>query len=190
VGLDYVAPALNFTRTPIDPRLAIYPVITTSWGRFREFPSNIGFADRATASLLGAVNVLPLGKNTAVQPLVEYSVSSYSTDTTYHTWGGGLDASHLFNNGSSVALRYLRRHESGITPFQFDNVDILREFQGAFQARIGAHTIGFASGVDLDKGGMYDWSVLYGYHTDCLAASISWSELQRHISFDITILTK
>lgn len=191
VGLQYIGRQLGLAGARLHPRLEIYPELTASWGRFRESPGQVGFTDRSRFGLLTGINLISFGPYTAIQPAVEFSVARYGTGDTYTTSAYGIDASHLSRNGSLTAVRYINRRESGRTPFEFDRVQVFREIQGAVQTRVGRwHTLGLVAGYDLDRESVYDWGVLYGYRTDCIATSLSWRNLERKISFDVRLIAK
>jgi len=133
-------------------------------------------------------NLLPLGRSAAIQPMVMYGISSYGNDSSYRTWGYGVDASRLFPSGAIVTARYIKRNDSGKSPFLFDTVDVFREFQGAFQVPIGKHILGFVAGLNVDTGTVYDWEALYGYRTDCLATWVTWHSRLQRLSFNVAII--
>lgn len=187
LGITYIAPAISFTGTRLDPRLEIYPTLTASWGRFKEEPGTVGLTTRRSISAAIGANLLSLGEHAAVQPVLLYEASSYGSGDTYRTIGYAIDAARLFDSGASATLRYIRRDESGHTPFYFDGVDVFRQVQGALQLPVGRHIVGFVADLDLDARKTYDWEVLYGYHTDCLAGWVSWHSRLQRLSFDISI---
>jgi len=188
IGLRYIAEHRNFTKTKLAPILQIYPEITCSWGRFKQEPGPDDFVSRYDIGAVATANVIPLGANTAVQPVVSYSTASYGNGDSYRNWAYALDASHLFPNGSIVTGRYIRREQSGRSPFLFDVIDISNELQGAFQLRFARHVIGFVAGYDVDKGEIYDWETVYGYRTDCVVFSLGWHDRVQRLSFDINLI--
>lgn len=188
VGFTYTGRQLSLTGERLDPRLEIYPQITGSWGRFKEVPSAIGFTTRSRVSALGSVNLLPLGPSTALQPVFYYTYSTYGEGDNYRNWAYAVDLSHLFPNGSFASGRYIKRSDSGTTPFLFDRLDIRREFQGAFQARVGRHTAGLVASYNMDTRELYEWEALYGHRTDCIATSIRWNNRLKKFSFDVTLI--
>lgn len=187
-GLTYIAPAVNLPRTPLDPRLHLYPQVTASWGRFKETPSAEDVVVRRGLEATVAANLLPLGRYTAIQPALLYGMFDYGNGDSYRTWGVALDASRVFPNGATVTARYIRRGDSGQSPFVFDTVEMFRELQAAFQVPIGRHILGFATGFNGDVGRSYDWQLLYGYRTDCLAMWVTWHSLLQRLSVDAAII--
>ena len=147
----------------------------------------MGLTTRGSISAAIGANLLSLGEHAAVQPVLLYEASSYGSGDTYRTIGYAIDAARLFDSGASATLRYIRRDESGHTPFYFDGVDVFRQVQGALQLPVGRHIVGFVADLDLDARKTYDWEVLYGYHTDCLAGWVSWHSRLQRLSFDISI---
>lgn len=188
LGLTYIAPHVDLAGTELDPQLRLYPQIATTWGRYKETPGQERFTSRIGVNLAMTANLLPLGRSAAIQPIVMYGVSSYGNDSSYRTWGYGIDASCLFSSGAIATARYIKRNDSGRSPFLFDTVDIFREFQGAFQVPIGRHIVGFVAGLNVDTGKVYDWEALYGYRTDCLAAWVTWHSRLQRFSFDAAII--
>ena len=187
-AMKYVAEGLNFTKTELDPRLEIYPEVTTSWGRFREVPGPEGFIQRRNVSALVALNVLPLGRNTAVQPVFFHNWANYQNGDYYQTNAWAIDASHIARNGGIFSARYIKRNDSGVTPFQFDNVDILKEYQAGFQFRFSKYIVGLVTSYNADKNQLYEWEVLYGYTTDCLASWVLYNSRIQRVSFNVALI--
>ena len=188
IGVAYTAPALNLTQTCLDPRLEMYPTINVSWGQFRETPGTTALTNRAGVGIVAGANLFALGPRTAIQPLAAYSAAEYQGDMFYRTSAYALDASHILPDGSIASLRYIKRNQSGASPFLFDTINIVREFQAAFQLRLRSQVVGFVAGYDADTGKMYDYELLYGYHTDCLAAWVTWDNLLKRFMFDAALI--
>ena len=188
VGLRYIGRQLNLSKQRLDPRLEIYPETTASWGRFKEIPGLDRFTTRGNASIVAALNFLPLGPSTTLQPVGSYRYSRYGNGDNYRETAFAIDASHLFANNSFVSGRYIKRHASGATPFQFDDLDIREEFQAAFQARVRHHVFGLVLSYDTDAGDLYEWEVLYGHRTDCLAAWIRWNSRLSRLVLNVTLI--
>ncbi|MHB9036736.1 MAG: hypothetical protein ACYC64_08720 [Armatimonadota bacterium] len=188
LGLDCIGKQINLTKTKLDPRLDIYPEIITTFGRYREAPGLPGYTERGLLAASAGINFLSLGPSTTVQPVFSHTWATYSTGDFYQQAAYAIDASHLWPNSSFVSLRYIARSESGITPFQFDNVDIFHEFQGALQANFNKHTIGAILSYDIDANQLYDWEAMYGWQSDCLAGWIRWSNRTQRLSFNVTLI--
>lgn len=188
LGLDYIGRQLNFTKTKLDPRIDIYPEITGTWGRYKEVPGSGDFIERRQLTATAGLNVLPLGQSTTVQPVISHTWSTYSNSDFYQQWAYALDASHIFPNASFVSLRYISRNQSGVTPFQFDNVDVFHEMQGAFQLNFSKHTVGLVLGYDFDDEELYSWELMYGWQSDCLGAWVRWSSRIDRLTFNVTLI--
>ncbi|MCX8053410.1 MAG: hypothetical protein N3B12_06350 [Armatimonadetes bacterium] len=188
IGLSYTAPSLNLTRTCLDSRLEMYPTISVSWGQFREAPGSASLTRRTLIGVVAGVNIVPLGPCTAIQPVVAYTAAAYQGGMFYRTSTYAIDASHILPDGSIASLRYIKRDESGASPFLFDTINIVREFQGAFQARVGSQVVGFVAGYDASTRKIYDWQALLGHHTDCLAFWFTWDNLLKRLSFDVALI--
>lgn len=188
LGLRYIGRQLNFTKTKLDPRLDIYPEVIASWGHYKEVPSSVGFIDRDQLVATASLNIIPLGPSTTLQPVISHAWSAYSNSDSYQQSAFAVDASHLFVNSSFASIRYIARSQSGVTPFQFDDVDIYHEFQGAFQANFSKHTIGLVLSYDIDNDDFYDWEAVYGWRSDCLASWIRWSNRIQRLSFHVTLI--
>lgn len=188
VGVTYLGNPINTTKTSLDPRLEIYPEITASWGRFRESPGMTVYTGRGTLSASVAANIFSLGPRTAVQPFYSHAWSAYGSGDDYRVSSLGLDASHLWRNGSIISGRYIKRNESGVTPFFFDNVDVQQEFQGALQVQTKKHVAGVAIGYNIDLKRVYDWEVMYGWRTDCLVTSARYNQRLKRLSLDIGLI--
>jgi len=188
LGMTYTASQINLTGTRLDPRLEIYPQAITNWGLFRESPGAASYTGRTTAGVISAINILPLGPNTAVQPVLGYDWSGYSNGDNYRVGSIGMDASHLWGNGSIGSVRYIKRHESGRTPFQFDRVEINQELQSAVQVQYGKYVAGLVVGYNFDNGSVYDWEVMYGWRTDCLGTSVRYDHRLQRLSLGVSLM--
>lgn len=188
LGVRYIGRQLNFTKTKLDPRLDIYPEIITTWGHYKEDPSPAGYIDRGQVVATAGLNIIPLGPSTTIQPVISHTWSDYSNGDYYQQSAYAIDASHLFPNSSYASIRYINRSQAGITPFQFDDVDIFHEYQGAFQANFGKHTVGLVLSYDIDNDEFYDWEAMYGWRSDCLASWIRWSNRIQRLSFHVTLI--
>jgi hypothetical protein len=188
IGFAYTGRQINLAHSELDPRLQLYPTATASWGRFKEDPGTVGLTARDRLDCAIPVNVFPLGPRTAVQPVYMFSASRYATNTNYRMAAYAFDASHLFSNGSIVSMRYIKRNESGISPFIFDTVDVFHEFQGAFQARLKNMIVGYVTGYNGDTGTFYDWELLVGYHTDCIMMWASYDRRWKRFTMDAALI--
>jgi len=188
LGLSYRANQIYLTKSRLDPRLEIYPQATTSWGLFRESPGLESSTSRTTAGVLAAANILPLGPNTTLQPIFAYDWSGYGVPSDYRVASTGFDAGHLWRNGSIGSIRYIQRHESGQTPFQFDRVQINRELQTAMQVGFGGYVAGLVIGYNFDTGSVYDWEAMYGWRSDCLGTSIRYDQRLRKLTLNIHLI--
>ena len=188
LGVIYEGSQINLTGTRLHSALQIHPTISVGWGRFRESPGPESYTARRSVDVAAAFNVLPTGPHTAVQPLARYSWAKYETGDTYRNRSVGVDVSHMFSNGSLVFGRYVRRWDSGQTPFLFDNLDIPQDIQAGFRAYNGSHVIGFSIGYDAGVGTFYDWGLTYGHRTDCIVSSVRWMNRTKRLSFDIVLV--
>ncbi|MCE5323721.1 hypothetical protein LLG46_10465 [bacterium] len=186
-GLDYIGRQINFTKTKLDPRLDIYPEVIATWGHYKETPGPAGFIDRNQLVATAGLNIIPLGPSTTLQPVISHTWSNYSNNDHYQQSAFAIDASHLFPNSSFASIRYIARSESGTTPFQFDDVDIFHEYQGAFQVNFSKHTIGLVLSYDIDEDDFYNWEALYGWRSDCLASWLRWNNRMERLSFHVTL---
>ena len=188
VGLHYIGRQLNVAGQPLDPRIEIYPEITASWGRFKEMPGLDWYTTRGNVSVVAGLNFLPLGPSTTVQPVGSYRYSRYGNGDNYRETAFAIDASHMFPNNSFASVRYIRRHATGATPFQFDDLDIRQECQAAFQARMKRHVFGMVASYDLGAGDLYEWEALYGYSTDCIATWIRWNSRFKRLVLNVSLV--
>lgn len=188
IGASYVGHQINLTRTRLDPRIELYPLTNISWGRFKEVPGDPNYINRTNLSFTGAVNAVSLGPDNTVQPIGIATYSTYSNGDIYRTWGYGLDITHLSSNGSYYSIRYVGRTSSGNTPFEFDDIDIRKELQCAFQTFIGRNVFGYVTSFDLDNGTTYEWEILLGHRTDCLSSWMRWNQRLKRFSFDVTLI--
>ncbi len=188
LGTTYLVNPINIAGSKLDPRLQLVPQLDATWGMFRETPGQVNYITRTTTDIAGAVNLLPLGPKTAVQPMYAENWSWYGTGNIYQQWLWGIDAAHLFNDGSVMAIRYIKRNQAGVTPFQFDQVEIFKELQSMYQVRHKNQMAAFVANWDLGAGALYEWEVVYGYMTDCIGAWIRWNSRIQRLSFNVSLI--
>jgi|GEM_PF-3765520 len=168
VGVHYIGQPLDrFVKTH-DPRLTLSPAVDLSWSRMREDPSDLGSVERVKLSVSAAFNLFDMGKNTAIQPIVNQVWYKYRNIRDYQILTYGLDASHVYNDGSHANLRYLNRTGRGTAIFESDDIDVHQEIQAATTIMRGNRRLSLMSAYDFQKHNLYDWEFGYGYATDCL----------------------
>lgn len=189
LGLNYIGRQINFTNVRLDPRLEMYPQVISTWGLYRESPGPSGYIMKSSVMATVPLNVIPLGSRTSVQPVVQQGYSWYDNGDTYHTWAYAIDATHMFPNDSVVDIRYIKRNDSGETPFEFDNIDIYQELQAGFQIYMKKHVVGFVASYDIDDRSLYEWEVMYGYRTDCLATWLRWNNRLNKFTAHVSVIS-
>jgi hypothetical protein len=102
--------------------------------------------------------------------------------------GGAFDASHLFPGGSFASLRLIGHLTSGSTPFEFDNVDIKQELQGAGRYVLGRNSYSGVLRYDLERNALRDWEFTFAHRLHCLEPSITWRNRYSQISLNIKVL--
>jgi len=188
LGASYVGGQLSLSNGRLDPRIELYPQITTSVGRYKEVPGHEQYLGRYEVAAQGSVNAVWLGPSTSIQPLGMITYSSYGDGQAFKTYGAGIDIAHISKNGSFFAGRYLARSSSGSTPFQFDNIDIAKEIDLACQVYLGKKVAGVGLTFDADNGTLFDWAIIVGQRSDCLATYFRWDNRYRRFSVDITLI--
>ena len=188
VGVKYTARQLSISGRELDRRLEILPEVRASYGRIWEKDGQVGAKTRRSFGLGGGVDLIDLGPKTSVQPVFYLNWSGYSGGDSLRIGSYGLDASHIWGANSFVSGRYVKRSSKGFTPFEFDDVDIASEFQGAVQFDSGSHTFGFLAGYDLDRKYLHDWEAQYGYRTDCTATRFTWNGRLKRFGFEVRLL--
>lgn len=188
LGATYVGPQLSLTKAKLDPRIELYPQVTTSWGSYKEVPGLGSFLSRSQVAAQASVNAVWLGPSTAIQPIATTTYATYGGGQTFRTWGAGIDIAHIGRDGSFYSARYLSRTSSGSTPFQFDSIDIAKEIDVAAQTYRGKAVAGFAITYDADNGTLFDWAVQVGRRSDCLGTYVRWDNRFKRFSFDVTLI--
>jgi hypothetical protein len=189
LGLAYTARPISPGQFSLDPRLPISPVASVSLGRFSEV-QGAGPLNRRGMDLVLPVNVASIDETTVIQPVLQFSQSSYETGATYTYAAAALGVSHLRSDGTLEALRVIKRGQRGTTPFQFDQLYVLNEVQAAVQFQRKRDTLALVAGYDLGNRNLYDWSALVAHSTDCLAFSLAWSNLERKVLLGVHILSR
>jgi hypothetical protein len=187
VGLNYLPRGINISGGSIDQRLRLLPEVTATWGRYAEIPNPYGTVGRTGISVSLPAHKLRSSFTSALQPVLTYSWAHYSIGSTYRIWGWGLDYSKLHSNGSFFTARYFQREDSGLTPFEFDDLDITRQLDIGTQIKHGRHTYGFVGSWDVKVPTLEDWTVLYGYSLDCLTGTITWNGRYKRLGFGIDL---
>lgn len=188
IGLSYTGNQIYLNKDRLDPRLEIYPELVTTSGLYREVPGNQQYLGRSLVSGIAALNIVPLGPCTSLQPVVSYSWSAYSNGDNYRVTTLGVDASHLWPNGSVTSLRYVSRRPSGVTPFEFDKVQINNEYQFGTMIQFRKYFAGYVVGYNADTQKTYDWEVMYGWRSDCLGTWVRYDQRLARFSLDVAIL--
>lgn len=188
IGVSYVGTQLSLTKEKLDPRLELYPQITANWGIYKESPGQESSLARGQIVMQGGLNAVWLGPKTTIQPVGIISYADYAGGDTFRTYGFGIDAAHLSDNGAFYSARYISRTSSGETPFQFDDIDIRQELDVGIRTYLKKHVFGFALNYDMSGGYLFDWQVLYGQRTDCLEMYVRWDNRFKHLSFDIGLI--
>lgn len=188
LGMTYIGNQLSLTNRKLDPRIEIYPQITTSYGRYKEVPGHSEFTSRYQVAAQGAVSTFWLGPSTAIQPLGTITYSSYGGGQAFRTFGAGIDVAHITRDGSFFGARYISRTSSGSSPFIFDNVDINKEIDVVSQFYKGKRVAGAALTYDADNGSLFDWAVIVGRRSDCLASYLRWDNRFHRFSLDLALI--
>lgn len=187
VGASYIGGQLSLTKHKLDPRIELYPQITASWGRFKEIPGLSDYLGRTMVSMQGSVNAAWLGPYTSIQPLGILTYASYQDSQMFQTYGFGLDVAHI-TPSSYYSARYISRTSTGSTPFLFDNIDINKEIDVAFQTSRGRNVVGVAMNYDAQHGSLFDWELLLGQRRDCLGTYVRWDNRFKRFSFDLVLI--
>jgi hypothetical protein len=188
VGATYMGPQLSVTKQKLDPRIELYPQATVTVGRYKEVPGHEDYLDRYQVAAQAGVNAVWLGPSTAIQPLGTVSYSRYGNGQTFQIWGAGIDVSHIFPNSSFLAARYVSRTSRGATPFIFDAIDIRKEIDLQSMTYIQNKALGLALTYDLDNGRLWDWAVIVGQRSDCLATYFRWDNRFHRFSMDFSLI--
>lgn len=187
LGVRYVSPQVCMVDGNGLPSVGVQAEARSSWGRFRESPGGI-YINRWDARGLASTTIATYGKYTALRGAGLVRYSSYEHGDRYGVLGGSLDLSRIFPGGSFASVRLIAHTTSGSTPFEFDDVDILHELQGAGRYVRGRNTFGILLHYDLDDQSLRDWEFSYARRLDCMEPSITWRNRLNEISFNIRVL--
>ena len=188
VGITYTADPINLTNKQQSSHLAISPTITASWGKFDEASNKKILANRKNLEAACAINVFNISNSASLQPFVLQRWSEYDTGQSFKDFSYGIDYTRIIKKNGLISLRYIRRNPDGETPFEFDDVDVTKELQSAFQFKFNQHIFGFVNSYDLDKGESREWEILYGYSTDCLFNGVVWNGPLKRLSYNFSLL--
>lgn len=187
IGIRYIGqPIDRFCRTH-DSRLTLLPAVDLSWSRLREEPSVLGSVERLRLSVAAAFNFINAGKNAAIQPVIEQVWYKYRNIRDYQVLTYGLDAGHIYQNGSHANIRYLARSGRGNAVFESDDVDVRHEIQASTTLLQGGHNLALMSAYDFDKRHLYDWEFGYGYVTDCLDVGAFYNGRLKRIGIKLVL---
>ncbi len=188
VGVTYVGEQLSLTSRKLDPRIELYPQVTVSAGRYKEIPGHEEYLSRYQIAAKAGLNVVWLGPTTTVQPIGTITHARYGDGQVFRTWGAGIDASHIFPNSSFVSARYISRTSSGTSPFIFDAIDLRKEIDVQTMMYFGKYVGGLALTFDADRGTLFDWAIVAGRRSDCLASYARWDNRYRRFSVDLALI--
>ena len=188
VGIRYVSPRIcvldqDEGLTRLSPQFQG----RASWGRFKEMPdgSSIGRWDvRGTVTTTLAV----LGRGTSLRGVGMARYSSYNSGNSYRTLGAALDASHVFSGGSFASVRFIVHNIHGLTPFEFDDIDIPRELQVSGRYIRGKNKYDILLDYDVNEGLIRDWQLSFTRTMHCLEPTITWRNRFKQINLSIGVL--
>jgi hypothetical protein len=186
IGLHYISPRLGSTPEGL-PASGLQIEGRASWGRFKE-TQNGSYRDRADLRGVASTVLARLGTNAAIRGSGFVRYSGYDSGDAYKVLGGAIDASRVFKKGSFTSIRLIGHITSGITPFEFDNVDIKQELQGAARYVGNTNSYGVLLRYDIDNNSLRDWEISFSHRMHCLDPQITWHKRFRQISLDVKVL--
>ncbi len=187
VGLRYIGQPLDRFLQTHDPRLTLLPTVDLSWSKMREDPSVLGSIERVKLNVSAAFNLFDLGKSTAIQPTVNQVWYKYRNIRDYQILTYGLDAGHIYNDGSHANLRYLNRTSRGNAVFESDDIDVQQEIQAVATIIRNNRKLSLMSAYDFHKSNLYDWEIGYGYSTDCLEVGAFYNRRLERIGANLAL---
>ncbi|MBI2843795.1 MAG: hypothetical protein HYX78_10380 [Armatimonadetes bacterium] len=187
IGVRYVSPQVCIVREGERPRLGAQAQLRASWGRFKETPDG-GYLNRLDTRGTASTTLATFRGSTALRATGLARYSNYENGESFRALGAALDVSRIYPGGSFASLRLITHATSGTTPFEFDDIDIERELEGAGRYVRGRFTYGLLLRYDLDERSLRDWEVSVAKRLDCLEPSISFRHRFSQISFGIRVL--
>ncbi len=184
IGLKWLYGVTGVFPQPIE---ALSAQAKLSFGRYKEYPGSIE-GNRWDARILGAARIAQIGEPTSVRMVGLIRFSQYQGRKTYRVFGAGLDISHAFSDSIGATFRFINHKESGSTPYEFDNLDIKREFGVAIRRATPNTTQSLILRYDIDRQKLYDWQVTLSKVHHCLEPSITWRKQFNELQFNIRLV--
>ncbi len=156
-------------------------------GRFAEEP-DLNQAWRFDARATSWLKPIKIGKNTLFSPAVYGRVSRYQSGDTYTDLGLKLAAARRLSDRSFVSLAYIAHTVRGITPFDFDAVDLRDELAARVGFPIGEFNMEIMERYDLNTHDIFDTEVSLSRPIHCLEPKITWKKRFKEFTFGLGII--
>jgi len=160
--------------------------VQTGYGRFRERGSTtwIGRWDARASLQLSA----PVGQKWQLDPVLLARYSRYSGGAHQSVYGYSIALGRRLSDDYFAAVTYVDHIVRGVSPFEFDNVDVETKLAMRLQGKRGPTLFDVVLDFDLEEGGIYDWGVSLARSIHCYQPRISYHNRYRSYSIDVTVI--
>lgn len=163
-----------------------YLTSQVSYGRFREQGGHFASDSRLDARAAVQLQARVAGRLT-LAPGILGRVSRYGDGEHQNILAGSLALGEVVSRQYFLAVTYVNQSVTGGSPFQFDNVDLREKLGTRVEANWGATRAYVTVDFDLQRGGVYDWSLNLARAFHCFEPQIYYShrygDLRASIAF-------
>ncbi len=151
-----------------------------SMGRFRERPDK-AWHSRFDARAVARLNT-NIGTHWLVEPALFARFSAYSGGDTQQILAGSLAIGREISKNYFASLTYVRHMSSGRSPFEFDDLDVKAKLATRLEADMGKTRGSLTLDFDLERGGVYDWTLSVAHVFHCIEPRINYQNRYRDFS--------
>lgn len=165
---------------------ALYADSQISYGRYQEHDANrwhSRFDLRSTLSL-----ARPIGQQWVFDPVLLARFSNYSTGDSQSVLASSLALGRRLTPRYFATFTYVKHLVDEGSPFEFDNIDVKEKLATRLQADWGRTRSDLTIDFDLQRGGVYDWSLSLARAMHCFEPQISYQNRYRSFSIDIRLI--
>ena len=158
-----------------------------SWGAFSEQPDYTA-SGRLDARAMALMDAIYLAPNTLFSPGLYGRVSSYGNRDTYTDVAFRLAASQKLGERSYFSAGYIVHSTRGVTPFDFDAVELHDELGAGLVFPIGEYDLELRARYNLQQDRLFDTAVSVSRLFHCIEPRITWRNRFRQVSFNVGLV--
>jgi len=159
--------------------------LISQYGYYDELPTH---ESASRVALVGSVESRPMliGHNTLIHPMIDYTANQYGDyNADYRYIQFDMAVEHVFSNRTAIGAEYIRSFQSGMSPFDFDTLDVAHELDLSGQFGNRKYIAGARFQLDVDHGDLYDYQITVGPNLGCIIPTLGYDK--RSTSLDLGI---